>query len=67
MPMNLRFVFTQATAASVWYVEHNLEKYPSVTVVDSGENVVYGEVTYDDINNLTITFSSAFSGKAYIN
>jgi hypothetical protein len=61
------FVFTQSTAASVWHVQHDLEKYPSVTVVDSGDNVVYGEVTYDDINNLTITFSSAFSGKAYIN
>lgn len=61
------FVFTQSAAESVWNVNHNLDKFPSVTVIDSGSNVVYGEVTYDDINNLTITFSGAFSGKAYIN
>ena len=61
------FIFTQSTAANVWIVNHNLDKYPSVTVVDSGDNVVYGGVTYNNANNLTITFSSAFSGKAYIN
>lgn len=61
------YIHTQALAASVWEVEHNLDKYPSVTVVDSGNSVVIGEVVYIDSNNIRITFTSAFSGKAYFN
>ena len=44
-----------------------MNKYPSVTVVDSGDNVVEGEVIYNSLNTLTINFSGGFSGKAYIN
>lgn len=61
------FVFTQASAEAVWEIQHNLGKYPSVTTVDSADTVVVGSVEYIDLNNLTITFSAAFSGKAYLN
>lgn len=61
------FVFTQGVASDTWIVNHSLHKYPSVTVVDSGNNTVVGCVTYNDLDNLTITFGSPFSGKAYIN
>ena len=58
---------TQAAASLTWVVEHNLNKYPSVTVTLSTGQVGYGDVTYIDENNLTITFSGANSGKAYMN
>jgi hypothetical protein len=61
------FVFTQGVAASTWTIAHNLEKFPSVTVVDSANNVVIGHITYTNTNSLTVSFSSSFSGKAYIN
>ena len=61
------FVYTQSTSSDVWMIQHNLNKYPSVTVVDSGNSVVAGEVIYIDKNNVRITFTSAFSGKAYFN
>ena len=61
------FNFTQGSAAQTWTIAHNLSKFPSVSVVDSGLTQVEGEVEYTDNNNLTITFSSAFSGSAYIN
>jgi len=60
-------VFTQGSAASTWTIAHNLEKFPSVTVVDSANNVVVGHITYTNTNSLTVSFSSSFSGKAYIN
>lgn len=44
-----------------------LGKKPPVTVVDSGDNVVYGNIQYIDDNNLTVTFATSFGGKAYIN
>lgn len=61
------FTFTQSVAANTWSITHNLGKYPSVTVVDSGGNVVIGDVAYDSVNALTCTFSAPFSGKAYLN
>ena len=61
------FVYVQATSSNIWEITHNLNKYPAVTVVDSGGSVVIGEIVYIDKNNIRITFASAFSGKAYFN
>jgi hypothetical protein len=61
------YIHDQILSSKIWTVVHNLDKYPSVMVVDSAETVVIGEVTYIDKNRLTITFSSQFSGKAYLN
>ena len=61
------FIYKQSVSQEEWEIDHGLDKYPSVTVVDSGETVVYGEIQYIDKNKLKITFSSGFSGKAYLN
>ena len=61
------FVFNQAVASATWAVQHNLDKFPSCTMVLSTGQQGYGDVTFIDENNLTITFASAESGKAYIN
>ena len=61
------FVYNQAISSNVWEIKHDLDKYPAVTVVDSGGSVVIGEIVYIDKNNVRITFTSAFSGKAYFN
>lgn len=57
---------TQGSASSSWTINHNLGFYPNVTVVDSGGSIVEGEISYTNSNSLTVTFSSAFSGKAYL-
>jgi len=61
------FIHHQGTVAQFWTIEHSLNKYPSVAVVDSAETIVVGEVTYISINELQIEFSGGFSGKAYLN
>jgi hypothetical protein len=61
------YAHTQGVASATWSVSHNLDKYPSVTVVLSTGQKGYGDVTYVDENNLTISFSGAESGKAYMN
>jgi hypothetical protein len=61
------FVFTQATPSATWSIQHNLNKFPSVTSVNNSNIKMFGEVTYVDENNLTINFSAGFSGKAYMN
>lgn len=59
--------FSQNTASMVWNVTHNLDKYPSVTTVDSTNDLIVGDVVYNSSNSLTINFSSSISGKAYLN
>jgi hypothetical protein len=61
------YVHNQIAASAEWVVAHNLNRYPSVTVVDTGNNTVGGDIIYNSLNVLTVTFSSAFSGKAFIN
>lgn len=62
-----RYVHVQNEASSIWIVDHQMGRYPSVTVVDSAGTMVFGEVVYDNENQVTITFTAAFSGKAYLN
>lgn len=57
----------QTVALNVWTITHGLNKKPSVTVVDSTDRTVIGQVDYLDNNSLTITFKSAFKGEAYLN
>tara|TARA_R110000772_G_scaffold159796_2_gene270961 strand:+ start:1848 stop:2570 length:723 start_codon:yes stop_codon:yes gene_type:complete len=61
------FVFSQNVASATWNVQHNLNKFPSCTMVLSTGQQGFGDVTFIDENNLTITFASAETGKAYIN
>jgi len=61
------YVHNQAVASATWTVQHNLDKFPSCTMVLSTGQQGYGDVTFIDENNLTITFAGAESGKAYIN
>lgn len=48
-------------------VEHNLGKYPAVTVFDSAGDQCEGAVEYADLNNLTVSFSAPFSGTVTCN
>ena len=70
---NITYTHTQSSVSDTWVVTHNLGRFPSVTVIDSGDTVVFGTVVYNSSNQLTITFfvgegsPSAFSGKAYLN
>ena len=61
------FVFNQAAPSTTWAITHNLNKFPSITVIDSADTVVVGQYTYIDNNNVTLEFSAGFAGKAYLN
>ena len=64
---DLSFTYVQGVASTTWNIQHNLGKFPSITVIDTANTVVTGEYTYNDINNVTLTFSAAFAGTAYLN
>ena len=60
-------IHTQTVSSSTWSITHNLNKYPSVSVVDSSNEEVIGEVQHINPNSLTVKFSAPFSGKAFLN
>lgn len=61
------FVFDMAIASSTWNIQHNLNKFPCCIVFDSTGTEIKGHIEYVDINNIIITFNSAFKGKAFLN
>lgn len=61
------YTHNQTVASDEWVIIHNLNKYPAVNIFDSAGDEVVGEVTYDSVNQVTITFVSAFKGKATLN
>ena len=61
------FAYEQTVSSKLWSVDHGLNKYPSITVVDSAGSVVIGEVIYVSLNSVLITFVGEFMGKAYFN
>lgn len=58
------YIHTQIAASKVWEITHSLNKYPTVTIIDSGGTIVIGEVVYIDQNRVTVSFSAAMSGTA---
>jgi len=66
-PPAASYIFIQGPPSAIWVVTHNLNRQPSVTVVDTGDSVIIPSVHYDSANQVTLTFGSATSGKAYLN
>lgn len=65
--LKLAYVHEQGQSSDSWNIHHELDKYPSVTVVDSANTVVMGHIVYKDRNQLTVYFNGNFKGKAYLN
>ena len=63
---DLAYTHNQNTASATWTVLHNLDFFPNVTVQDSGGTIVEGEIAYTNRNQIVLTVTAAFSGKAYL-
>lgn len=63
---NFNYIHEQSISSNEWYIEHNLNRFPSVTVVDSADNQYEGSVTYLNQNEIIIEFNAPFTGKAFL-
>lgn len=61
------YVHEQNIAEKTWRVTHSLNKYPTVTVIDSAGNEVICNIEYIDTNNCIISMNAPFKGKAIFN
>lgn len=55
------------TSVDTVSVQHYLNKFPSVTILDSANRQILGDVQYIDENSLTVTFTEAITGKIICN
>tara|TARA_B110000285_G_scaffold179407_1_gene202029 strand:- start:389 stop:688 length:300 start_codon:yes stop_codon:yes gene_type:complete len=63
----LRVKIQQASSQTTWTLKHNLNGKPSVTITDLTGNKVEGNVVYNSDAQITITFTGATAGYAYLN
>lgn len=61
------YIHEQGISSDTWTIEHNLNKYPSVTLVDTAGTQFQGRVEYIDENNCIVYMNGATKGKAYLN
>lgn len=58
--------FIQPALLSDWVVTHNFEYLPSVRIIDSAGDEVYGDVKHMSSTQVLIQFAAPFSGTAYL-
>lgn len=64
---NLHYQHDQVNPDTVWIINHNRNKYPSIICFDSANDEIEGVISYPTLNQITVTFSAATSGYAYLN
>lgn len=67
IPQASTYIYTQIAPAQIWTIVHNLGRYPPVLIVDSAGTVVLGNITYVSNQEVQVSFTAAFAGKAFIN
>jgi hypothetical protein len=60
------YTYEKQVASTVWNISHNLHFKPNVIVMDYGSNQVECDIEYVDLDTVTLTFSQAMSGYAYL-
>lgn len=58
------YLHHQQQAAEVWVINHPLETYPAVVVIDSAGTEQVGDVTYPSTSQVIVTFAAGFAGIA---
>lgn len=67
-PVNLGGTYThvQDSASNTWVINHNLDYYPNVEIVNSAGVAVVGDYQFINPNVVIATFTDPFAGKAYL-
>lgn len=61
------FVYDRnSIVASTWIIDHNLNKYPQIALIDDEGNLFEADIFYNSLNQVTVVFSDPTSGKAVL-
>lgn len=62
----ISYIHNQSAVSSTWSITHNLGFYPNIVTQDSAGTTIEGTVVYNTINQVTVSFSVALTGIAYL-
>jgi hypothetical protein len=66
-PVNhVRYTHIQSEISTEWTINHNLNFYPNVTVLDNSSRILETDLVYLNTNTVKIVMNSASSGTAYL-
>lgn len=58
------YIHHQTTPSSIWTVVHNLGHLADITIIDGTGEQVVGQISHDNNNQSTLTFSQPITGTA---
>lgn len=58
--------FTKIGESDTWHINHGLNKFPTINILDHEGALVVGEVEYVDKNYIILRFSTPVKGDAYL-
>ena len=61
------YTHEQTNASATWIVNHNLDKHPSIEIVDSAGTKIQTNRIHHNKNSLTLYFTSPTTGKVFCN
>lgn len=61
------YIHEQTEAKNTWIINHGLDKYPSIIIVDDNNIAIVGEIEYMNKNQAIIRFNKNETGKAILN
>lgn len=56
----------QMIVSASWVIDHNLNRYPQITLIDDEGYEIEADVFYNNLNQVTIVFAEPTSGKAVL-
>jgi hypothetical protein len=60
-------VIAQPVPALVWTLRHDQNRYPAITLVDTANDQIIGDISYLDANTARVRFGAPTAGTAYLN
>ena len=64
---DLHYTHFQDIPEKIWYINHKLNKEPSIQVLNSAGAVIYPDIKHTSTNTAELYFKAAMSGRAICN
>ena len=61
------YVHTQIEESDIWIIQHNLNKFPTVILVDEDGYTIGGSLKFINSDTVHATFSQPVRGQAFVN
>ena len=62
--LNRQMIHEQTTASEVWTIRHSLGRYPQVTILDTTQTEIHGQVRHINGDTVEVAFNSPTRGTA---